>query len=232
VRAWLQDKELEGDRESYVISRYLTRPLLIGGKKFDLRLYVLVLSYSPLRALLHEQGFARFCIAPYSPDDEDLNVHLTNVAVQKKASDYNERHGGKWTMTNLHLYIESVYGKETCDALMSSIEFVLSTSLRAVQATMSNDPHCFEMYGYDVLIDEDLKPWLIEVNASPSLSSTTRSDERLKTKLIDDTLNVVLPPGFPHHHEPFGLHRRKVVPPQGSEYRFIIDEASYAPLTR
>jgi hypothetical protein len=36
-------------------------------------------------------------------------------------------------------------------------------SLKAVQNVMINDRHCFECYGYDVLIDADLKPWLVEV---------------------------------------------------------------------
>lgn len=57
-----------------------------------------------------------------------------------------------------------------------------------------NDRHCFELYGYDIMIDSELKPWLIEVNASPSLSTTTESDRILKMGLINDTLEIVVPP--------------------------------------
>jgi tubulin polyglutamylase TTLL9 len=47
------------------------------------------------------------------------------------------------------------------------------------------------MYGYDVMLDADLKPWLIEVNASPSMSSDTQTDHDLKFGLLDDMLTVV-----------------------------------------
>ena len=56
-----------------------------------------------------------------------------------------------------------------------------------------NDKHCFEMYGYDILLDSNLKPWLIEINASPSLTTTTPVDKNLKMNLINDVYNIVLP---------------------------------------
>ena len=85
---------------------------MIGGKKFDLRLYVVVTSFRPLRAFVSRLGFARFCAAKYVSsqsargDLDDHYAHLTNVAVQKKNTEYNERHGGKWSLTNLRLFLE------------------------------------------------------------------------------------------------------------------------------
>eukprot|EP01050_Picozoa_sp_SAG11_P032160 SAG11_NODE_10317_length_840_cov_1.008097_1_plen_95_part_10 len=61
----------------------------------------------------HTQGFARFCTVNYSAASGDIDnpyVHLTNVAIQKHGVDYNDAHGGKWTMNNLMLYIESTAG--------------------------------------------------------------------------------------------------------------------------
>ncbi|XP_075547729.1 tubulin tyrosine ligase-like 1B isoform X4 [Dermacentor variabilis] len=63
--------------------------------------------------------------------------------------------------------------------------------------SMLSDWHCFECYGYDVLLDEDLRPWLLEVNASPSLTSSTRADARLKQALVDDVLRLAAPSGRP-----------------------------------
>lgn len=56
---------------------------------------------------------------------------------------------------------------------------------------MMNDKRCFELYGFDVLIDSKLKPWLIEVNGSPSMTASTTVDGQLKMNLLDDTLTIV-----------------------------------------
>ncbi|CAG9803751.1 unnamed protein product [Chironomus riparius] len=188
-------------KESYVISRYIDNPLLIGGKKFDLRLYVLVTSFRPLKAYLFKLGFCRFCTVKYDTSVTELDnmyVHLTNVSVQKHGGEYNNLHGGKWSVQNLKLYLEGTRGKKVTEKLFGGINWLIVHSLKAVQPVMASDRHCFECYGYDIIIDNNLKAWLVEVNASPSLTSTTVNDRILKYKLIDNILNIVLPPdGIP-----------------------------------
>lgn len=196
IKRWASAK-VDRSRDSYVISKYIDNPLLVGGRKFDLRIYALVTSYRPLRVYLHSQGFARFCTTRYTTDVHELDnmfVHLTNVAVQKHNEDYNAKHGGKWNLKNLRLYLESTRGAEATERLFRDIETIIVVSLKAVQNVMINDKHCFECYGYDIIIDDALKPWLVEVNASPSLTATTRPDRILKTALINDLLSVVIPP--------------------------------------
>ena len=57
--------------------------------------------------------------------------------------------------------------------------------------TIINDKHCFELYGFDVLLDDNLKPWLIEINASPSMTANTPADYETKLGLLEDVYTVL-----------------------------------------
>ena len=188
-----KDKD-EKEVEAYVVQRYLQYPLLIGGKKFDMRLYCLVTSFSPMKVYLYRRGFARFTNSRYSSDIQDIYngfVHLTNVAIQKTAENYDERTGGKMELQALKLFLMSKHGTERIDALFWEIQMIILRSLLAVQQVMISDKHCFELYGYDVIIDQDLKPWLLEVNASPSLTANTKEDYMMKTEMLHGMLDIV-----------------------------------------
>lgn len=200
-------------RTIYLASRYINRPLLVGNKKFDIRMYVLVTSYSPLKAYIYQHAFCRFCTVEYSLDPGDLSnpfVHLTNVAVQKHGEAYNSRHGGKWDIENLKLYISAHYGYEAVNKCFEKILFTLIHSLKAVQSSMVFSKSSFECYGYDILIDEKLHPWLLEVNASPSLTCSTDADRLMKCKLLDDVLKIIIPRNFPPSEGASNSTRRTV----------------------
>jgi len=50
---------------------------------------------------------------------------------------------------------------------------------------------CFEILGMDVILDHKLKPWLLEVNHTPSFTTDTKIDELIKFNLINDTFNLL-----------------------------------------
>lgn len=189
-----EEEEEKGEPEPYVVQRYLSDPLLVGGKKFDLRLYVLVTSYTPLTVYMYRSGFARFSHVRFSMDASDLSdiqMHLTNVAVQKQNENYDEKRGGKWELHSLKQYLLGREPPEKVHRLFWEMQDIILYSLLAVQKIIIQDKHCFELYGYDVMISNDLRPWLIEVNASPSLSANTPSDYDMKFGLLDDMLTVL-----------------------------------------
>ncbi len=70
-----------------VIQQYLSRPYLIDGYKFDLRVYALVTNVDPLRIFVYEDGLARFATEKYEPPSSvnlnDVFMHLTNYAINK-----------------------------------------------------------------------------------------------------------------------------------------------------
>ena len=71
------------------------------------------------------------------------------------------------------------------------IQNLIIKTLLSVHKVIINDKHCFELYGFDILLDSALKAWLIEVNASPSMTGNTHHDIELKMNLLDDTYSIL-----------------------------------------
>ena len=178
-------------RYTYVVQRYIANPFLVGGRKFDIRLYALVLSYSPLIVYIYRGGFCRFSSQPYTTKSFDRDVHLTNIAVQTHSEAYNPRHGCKWDTHSLRTYFIHRYGSDATNTLFTAIQGIILNSLLSVLQAVIPDKHCYELYGYDIMIADDLRPWLIEINASPSLDANTEDDYDMKFSMLNEMLDLV-----------------------------------------
>ncbi|NXJ48859.1 TTLL5 polyglutamylase, partial [Spizaetus tyrannus] len=193
--------------DNILVSRYISNPLLIDDFKFDVRLYVLVTSYDPLVIYLYEEGLARFATVRYDQTSKNIKnqfMHLTNYSVNKKSGDYVscddpevEDYGNKWSMSAMLRYLKQE-GRDTA-ALMANVEdliikTVVSAELAiatACKTFLSHRGSCFELYGFDVLIDDTLKPWLLEVNLSPSLACDAPLDLKIKASMLSDMFTLV-----------------------------------------
>ncbi|NWI86657.1 TTLL4 polyglutamylase, partial [Pitta sordida] len=192
-------------RRPLLVQRYLHKPYLIGGKKFDLRIYVYVTSYDPLRIYLFKDGLVRFASCKYSSSMESLSnkfVHLTNYSVNKKNMEYKSNldeaacQGHKWALKALWSYltqkgvnIEAIWEKIK-DIVIKTI-IASETYVNSLVKMYVRRPYCcHELFGFDIMLDENLKPWILEVNISPSLHSNSPLDVSIKGQMIRDLLNL------------------------------------------
>ena len=76
---------------NYLFYRYISNPLLLEGRKFDIRAYMLLTSTEKSKILaFYRDGYIRLSCLPYDADSSDMTVHLTNQFVQKKHPSYQE----------------------------------------------------------------------------------------------------------------------------------------------
>lgn len=114
---------------------------MIDGFKYDLRIYVLVLSYDPLKIYMYNEGLVRFATEKYSTDPKDLEDvlrHLTNFSLNKNNKNYvyNEEAdeggvGSKWSMDALKRKFKLM--QLDYDTMMSDLKDVLIKTLIAVR---------------------------------------------------------------------------------------------------
>ncbi|CAI5792535.1 tubulin polyglutamylase TTLL13-like isoform X1 [Podarcis lilfordi] len=192
--------------EHMICQQYIAKPFLIDGFKFDMRIYVLVTSCDPLKIFVYEEGLARFAtmryIEPSSSNLEDICMHLTNYAINKHNENFvrDDNTGSKRKLSTLNSWMRE-HSYDTAE-LWRDIEDIIIKTLIAAHPVLKHNyrtcfPNhisgcaCFEILGFDILLDRKLKPWLLEVNHSPSFTTDSRLDREVKDALLCDAINLI-----------------------------------------
>ncbi len=189
-----------------IVQRYIAKPHLINDTKYDLRIYVLMTSVNPLKIFLYDEGLVRFASNKYATNSSSLSdvyMHLTNYSINKNNSSYtpNEdpevRQGHKWTLASLWQHFaeagidSKVVWERIKDMVIKTIVSAEHSMLPLVRGNFASRNCGYELFGFDVLLDSSLKPWLIEVNISPSLHSSSPLDLEVKSPLATEVFNIV-----------------------------------------
>ena len=200
--------KLEDLPEKCIAQRYLLNPFLIDDLKFDLRIYVLLTGCDPLRIFIHQEGLVRFATEEYKDPRRHLNnqyMHLTNYAINKnnpryKAEPTEDFLGHKRTLTWLFSYLEAEghdikkLWQDICAVIIKTIISGVPYISHLYKSLHPDDPTnsmCFEILGFDIILDNSLKPCLLEVNHSPSFTTDSPLDFRVKKTVITDAINLL-----------------------------------------
>ncbi|KRX03061.1 hypothetical protein PPERSA_10142 [Pseudocohnilembus persalinus] len=165
-----------GKEKTYILQQYLDKPFLYNKRKFDIRCYMLITCVnSCLKAYWYSEGYIRTSGSEFDLSDvTDVFTHLTNDAIQKDCDNYAKFEEGN-----------KEYSKD------------------AVKATyLKLDPNqrqnTFEIFGLDFMIDSEFKPWLIEINTNPDITTTCSALlARIVPNMVENALRIGLDPFFP-----------------------------------
>jgi len=165
-----------------LIQQYVLNPLLLEGKKMEIRTYWMIASLEPLMVFYHD-GTVRLTTRDYKNDEwDDPLIHITNTKQQKKADPNYENTAGdrKWTVPELSEYLLSKGMITDKDLWLEKLRNTLKEYIAIV--AKASYPHFmslktipgydgrFELFGMDVILDTQLRPWLTEMQDGPSLS--------------------------------------------------------------
>lgn len=177
-----------------IVQKYISNPLLISGYKLDLRLYVCVTSFCPLTIYTYEEGLVRFATEKFDLGSLDnVYAHLTNTSINKYGASYKKYKEGigcgcKWTFSKFRSYLR-IFGVDDLLLWQKINNIVILTLLAVTPLPVASN--CFELFGFDILIDDKFKPWLLEVNYNPALCLDCSIDDTVKRRLLHDIVELL-----------------------------------------
>ena len=191
--------------QNYIITRYLNNPHLIRGFKYDIRFHCLISSIKPLKLYIYDEGFVRIATEKYSLTSKNKYSFLTNIYVNKQnmakykypLKDSEIETSNLWNLEIFEKYCKSKginYNILYNDVIDIFIKMVFSIRKKLISYIDNNNLHFsnfYHMIGIDIIVDENLKPYLLEANRRSSLRDDNSAEKKYTHNLIADTLNII-----------------------------------------
>jgi len=207
----------------WVAQKYIERPLLIHGVKFDIRQWFVVTDWAQLSIWMYQRSYVRFSTTRFTLDRLDTQTHLTNNAIQKNFDLEDDLHEDipqekMWFSEDLDAYLKNCgYGNVWQKKIVPAMQRILIETCLAGQDTAESRKNSFEIYGADFMLDEQLKPWLIEINQGPTMATSTTVSNELVQSLIEDLCKVVLD----RKRSPQGRRGSKPTTPDTGDFELV-----------
>lgn len=196
---------------TYIIQKYIEKPFLIHKRKFDIRCYSMITSINGIiQGYSYFDGYLRTTSIEYSTKDiSNSLIHLTNDAIQKYSEEYGKfEDGNKLSYKDFQRYLDFHCSEKKVNFVRDTVPIIKGLIKDTIEAVyLKIDPkrrlNCMEIFGYDFMLDSNLKPWLIEVNTNPCLELSSGYLTALIPAMVENALRIAVDPLFP---PPLGKH--------------------------
>lgn len=177
-----------------IIQKYIEKPFLYNGRKMDLRIWVLITHKMQVYAF--KEGHLKTCSFDFNIEDKNAFVHLTNYSFQKNCSNFENYEIGNEVSFNSFqemLDAQGVNVKVYPDIFNKAKELIKHSMKSVKQKLNFNDrKFCFEIFGYDLMMDTSLNMYLIEVNTNPGIDFSSPMMNIILPRMIEDCLRLTL----------------------------------------
>ncbi|OMJ86043.1 hypothetical protein SteCoe_12549 [Stentor coeruleus] len=180
----------------WVIQKYIEKPMLFKGRKFDIRIWAVATGKHEF--FYYKHGYLRTSSSEYDTQATDNYIHLTNNCLQKYGENYGMyEKGNTLSFKDFQDYLDtefSIYNLDFNKDFLPRIKDLMIDVYLSGKKTMhkSKRKSVFEFLGFDFLIDEDFRVWLIEANTNPYLGIPNDYINNLLPIMLDDLLDITL----------------------------------------
>ena len=177
-----------------IVQKYLDNPLLYQKRKFDIRCFVLL--DSNLNVFFCREGHLKGCSEFYNINDTNKFIHITNYSFQKNSSNFERFEIGNEISYNdfKKFMIKECIPLEKFDKMIEHMKFLIQISLKAVskKLTKVSPVLCFEIFGYDFIVDNEFRPWILEINDNPGLCISSPVIAKIIPRMLDDAFRLTI----------------------------------------
>jgi len=182
-----------------VIQKYIEKPLLYFGRKFDIRIWVLLTQN--LNVYMFEEGHLKCCSINYNLNSNNTFCHLTNYSFQKYNSNFGKyEFGNEVSFQDFQKNIDVNYEKKVNfkNDILPKIKEIIKFTFESVKNKINllDRKYTFEIFGFDFMLDCNFQPFLIEVNSNPGLEESSPLIKMLVPRMLDDALRLTLDKEF------------------------------------
>ena len=195
-------KKLEGDNnnnfkcEHILLQKYLESPLLYQGRKFDIRIWIMLIAGQENFVYIFKQGHLKATCGQYDINSSSPFIHLTNYSVQKHNADFSKIEiGNEISYDEFQEELDKTNtGKNFFKDIYPKIVYIIRLAVGSGKSNLNhlNRTNCFEIFGCDFILDQKFKPYLLEINLNPGLEISSPLISKLVPRMVDDALKLTI----------------------------------------